>query len=264
MKSYKMERLSRDRRLVWDLLRDTDSYYLNHQIILIDFSAVEAARRYAEETGISKPSFVAFALYAISRALKDFPVFNSYLRSFPFPSLAIYKDIDICFTVERSKKNGEKYVGLSILKNCENKSFSNINEDFTAIKETPYEKTVHHKNRQIFLMIPDFLRIFLFKLFCKPFPSKMREIGGTCAFTSVGKFGVDFTTPLSPKSITFSLGRVCKRPMVIEGALQARTCAYITLTYDHRIADGAQCASLGARLKDIIENGDWIKIICGK
>lgn len=261
MKDYRLDKLSGDRLLVWDLLGDTDSYYLNHQIVLIDFTAVENARIAAAASGALKPSYVAFTLYAISKALGAFPVFNSYLRTFPAARLALYKDIDICFTVERVKHGGAKYVGLSVLRNCEHKSFAQMNTEFEEIKKSDYEKTADYKNRRLFLMIPAFIRMFLFRLFYKPFPSKMRQIGGSCAFTSVGKHGVDFTTPLSPKSITFSLGRVGVRPMAAGGSIEARLCAYITLTYDHRIADGAECAALGERLKNIIETSDWNNLL---
>ncbi len=261
MKEYSFDKLSGDRRLVWDLLSDTDSYYLNHQILLVDFTAVENARKAAAASGAFKPTYVAFTLYAISKALGAFPVFNSYLRSFPAARLALYKDIDICFTLERKKRDGAKYVGLSVLRNCEYKNFTELNSEFEEIKKSDYEKTADYKNRRLFLMIPDFIRMFLFRLFYKPFPSKMRQIAGTCAFTSVGKHGVDFTTPLSPKSITFSLGRVGVRPVAFSGGVEARSCAYITLTYDHRIADGAECAALGERLKNIIENSDWNNLL---
>ncbi|HBC76791.1 MAG: hypothetical protein A2008_11985 [Candidatus Wallbacteria bacterium GWC2_49_35] len=261
MKNYRLEKLSPDRRLVWDLLSDTDSYYLNHQIILIDFCAVEKARAGAAANGSVRPSYTAFMFYAISRALPRFPAFNSYLRGFPSAKLAFYKDIDICFTMEREKKNGGKYVALSILKNCEHKTFSAINGDFCALKSADYEKTDSYRNRSLFLRIPNFIRMLLFRLFYKPFPSKMREIAGTCAFTSVGKYGVDFTTPLSPKSMTFSLGRVRERPAAVNGSIEARLSAYVTLTYDHRIADGAECAALGSLVKEIIETADWNKII---
>lgn len=257
LNDHRLNKLSGDRRLVWDLLSDTDPYYLNHQIVLVDFTAVENARKAAAASGALKPTYVAYTLYAISKALGGFPVFNSYLRSFPSARLALYKNIDICFTVERTKPGGAKYVGLSVLRNCEHKSFTEMNAEFEEIKKSDYEKTADYKNRRLFLMIPGFIRMFLFRLFYKPFPSKMRQIAGTCAFTSVGKHGVDFTTPLSPKSITFSLGRVGLRPMTDGGSVEARMCAYITLTYDHRIADGAECAALGERLKNIIETSDW-------
>ena len=261
LKEYRLDKLSGDRRLVWDLLSDTDSYYLNHQILLVDFTAVENARKTAAASGASVPTYVAFTLYAVSKALGAFPVFNSYLRSLPTARLALYKDIDICFTVERMTRDGAKYVGLSILRNCGHKSFTEMNAEFEEIKKSDYEKTADYKNRRLFMMIPDFIRMFLFRLFYKPFPSKMRQIAGSCAFTSVGKHGVDFTTPLSPKSITFSLGRVSVRPVAVNGSIEARTCAYITLTYDHRIADGAECAALGERLKNIIETSDWNSLL---
>lgn len=254
MKSYKLQRLAPERFLVWDLLRDTRSYYLNHHVFLIDFTGVEKVRSEFSAKGLMKPSYVAFMLFAISKVLPAHPKFNSYLRTFPTPRLALYRDVDICYTAEKTNPSGERVVALSILRNCGNKHFMQISDHIRDTRNFDIEKMPEHKDFSAFLRIPDFIRFFLFRLFYRPFPEKMRRIGGTCALTSVGKYGVDITTPLSPKTITFSLGRVAPRALVADGKAEARMSAYVTLTYDHRVADGAECAALGSDLRRFIEN----------
>jgi len=70
--------------------------------------------------------------------------------------------------------------------------------------------------------------------------------GGTITLTNVGVFGVDGGTPiLTPgQAGILAMGRVIDRPWVIEGAVVARPVMLLSLSFDHRIVDGA----LGSRV----------------
>lgn len=249
-----MKKLSTQRHLVWDLLRDTDPYYLNHQIILVDYSAVDENRRIFSEAGLGKPSYVAYTIFALTRVLLRYPVFNGYLREWPFCRLACYKQVDVAYAVEKTDANDEQALTLGMLKEADTLDFLSFLQLFDAQKESSLDDMAYAQTLSRFAMIPTFLRMTLFRLFCKPFPRVMRSIAGTVAFTSIGKYGVDFTTPLSPKSLTLSLGSVKKRPMVVKNDLVSRQSAHLTFTYDHRIADGSECAQLANDVKQYLEN----------
>jgi pyruvate/2-oxoglutarate dehydrogenase complex dihydrolipoamide acyltransferase (E2) component len=250
---YELTPLSPQRLLVWDLLRDTDSYYLNHQVFLVDFTAVEELRTRFAKRGLPRPSYVACTLFAMSRVIPGHPVFNSYLREFPLTRLALFQGVDVAYTLEKFHPDGSSVLSLSILQHCDSWSFAQFLERFRQEKEAGLENLGYYRILRMFLLIPRFVRMFLFKLFCKPFPGVMRRIAGTVAFTSVGKHGVDFTTPLSPKSLCVSLGAVARRAVVSNDAVRPATSAYLTLTYDHRVADGRHCAKLGNDLKRSLE-----------
>jgi hypothetical protein len=126
---------------------------------------------------------------------------------------------------------------------------------FNSQKKKDLENSQYFKILKLFFFLPGFLRYTLFRLLARPFPSIMRNIAGTAAFTSVGKFGTDFTTPLSPKSMTLSLGAVKVRPLAdTDGSIRPGLCAYLTFTYDHRIADGRDCAEFAVYVKNLLEN----------
>ncbi len=253
MSGYELQPLSTQRFLVWDLLRDTDPYYLNHQIVLVDFTTVDEFRAQFASAGEEKPSYVACVLYAMTQVLPKYPVFNAYLREWPWVRLALYENMDIAYTTEKEGPEGKPILTLSMLRNCGELSFSEFNARFNEQKTASLEELGYRRTHQLFGLIPNFLRMTLFRLFCKPFPNIMRRIAGTVGFTSVGKHGVDFTTPLSPKSLTLSLGSVKKRPVVSGDDVVSRQSAYITLTYDHRVADGKDCASFGADIRQFLE-----------
>ena len=69
--------------------------------------------------------------------------------------------------------------------------------------------------------------------------------GGTITLTNVGVFGVDGGTPiLTPgQAAILAMGRVIDRPWVVDGSVVARPVMQLSLSFDHRIVDGA----LGSR-----------------
>ncbi len=69
--------------------------------------------------------------------------------------------------------------------------------------------------------------------------------GGTITLTNIGVFGIDGGTPiLSPgQTSILAMGRILDRPWVVDGAVVARPVMQLSLSFDHRVIDGA----LGSR-----------------
>lgn len=69
--------------------------------------------------------------------------------------------------------------------------------------------------------------------------------GGTVTLTNVGVLGVDGGVPiLTPgQSAILAMGRTADRPWVVDGQVVARPVLQLTLTFDHRVLDGAQAAA---------------------
>ena len=65
--------------------------------------------------------------------------------------------------------------------------------------------------------------------------------GGTCTITNHGTSGSLFATPIinQPQCAILGVGAIQKRPVVIEDAIAIRPMVYLSLTFDHRILDGA-------------------------
>jgi 2-oxoglutarate dehydrogenase E2 component (dihydrolipoamide succinyltransferase) len=83
----------------------------------------------------------------------------------------------------------------------------------------------------------------------------------TFTITNPGVFGSLMGTPIIPlgSSAILCLGAIEKRPRVITGAdgedtIAIRTCAYFSLSFDHRIVDGADADRFLAALKQALEN----------
>jgi pyruvate dehydrogenase E2 component (dihydrolipoyllysine-residue acetyltransferase) len=81
--------------------------------------------------------------------------------------------------------------------------------------------------------------------------------GGTFTLSNLGGLGIDvFTSILNPPEAgILSVGALRERPVVVEGRVVARPTAYIGLTIDHRVTDGAAGARFLRDWKTRVENG---------
>lgn len=68
--------------------------------------------------------------------------------------------------------------------------------------------------------------------------------GGTFTISNLGSVGVEFFTPIInyPESAILGVGRISEKPIVRNGKIEIRKILPLSLTYDHRIVDGAQAA----------------------
>ena len=91
--------------------------------------------------------------------------------------------------------------------------------------------------------------------------------GGTFTITNPGVFGSLFGTPIinQPQVGILGIGTIEKRPMVRTDAegndvLAIRTMSYFSLTFDHRIIDGADADHFMIHIKNTLEQGEWSEL----
>ena len=79
--------------------------------------------------------------------------------------------------------------------------------------------------------------------------------GGTFTITNYGLNGSLFGTPviLLPQVAILGVGAVVKRPVVIDDAIAIRSMMYLSLSFDHRVMDGANADAFLHKVKDILE-----------
>src|SRR6185436_7760559 len=81
--------------------------------------------------------------------------------------------------------------------------------------------------------------------------------GGTFSITNFGSFGSVFATPVinQPQVAILGVGTVEKEPVVVDDAIAIRSMAYLALTFDHRLVDGALADQFTGRIKAVLQ--DW-------
>jgi 2-oxoglutarate dehydrogenase E2 component (dihydrolipoamide succinyltransferase) len=80
--------------------------------------------------------------------------------------------------------------------------------------------------------------------------------GGTFSITNFGSFGSVFATPVinQPQVAILGVGAVEKTPVVVDDAIAIRSVAYLALTFDHRLIDGALADQFTGKVKSILES----------
>jgi pyruvate dehydrogenase E2 component (dihydrolipoamide acetyltransferase) len=80
--------------------------------------------------------------------------------------------------------------------------------------------------------------------------------GGTITITNVGVFGVDGGTPIiNPgESAILCMGRAVAKPWVVDGEVRVRQVMQLTLSFDHRLVDGALGSQVLADVARFLED----------
>ena len=84
--------------------------------------------------------------------------------------------------------------------------------------------------------------------------------GGTFTITNLGAYDVDGFTPIinPPQVAILGLGRVAEKPLVRNGQIVVGRTMFLSLTFDHRIVDGAPAADFLQAIKGYIEDPWWM------
>jgi pyruvate/2-oxoglutarate dehydrogenase complex dihydrolipoamide acyltransferase (E2) component len=87
-------------------------------------------------------------------------------------------------------------------------------------------------------------------------PEELR--GSTFTITSAGKVAGLFQTPIvnHPEVAILSVGRIAPRPVVRDGELAVAQVGHVSLTFDHRVVDGARAAAFGLDVIRRLESGE--------
>jgi len=88
--------------------------------------------------------------------------------------------------------------------------------------------------------------------------------GGTFTISNYGSAGTLFDTPIinQPQVAILGVGAITRRPAVVSDPrlgdiIAIRDMAYLSLSYDHRLVDGADAARFLAAIKARLEEGDF-------
>jgi 2-oxoglutarate dehydrogenase E2 component (dihydrolipoamide succinyltransferase)/2-oxoisovalerate dehydrogenase E2 component (dihydrolipoyl transacylase) len=87
--------------------------------------------------------------------------------------------------------------------------------------------------------------------------------GGTFTITNHGGFGSLFSTPIihQPQIAILGIGAIQKRAVVIDDAIAIRPMGYLSLSFDHRVIDGATADRFMAKVKEYLGQSHWEQIL---
>jgi 2-oxoisovalerate dehydrogenase E2 component (dihydrolipoyl transacylase) len=80
--------------------------------------------------------------------------------------------------------------------------------------------------------------------------------GSTVTVSNVGSFGAEYGTPIinHPESAILAIGVIEPRALVVDGQIEARPAVTLSLSFDHRVLDGAEAGRAMRSLGDLLES----------
>ena len=162
---------------------------------------------------------LAFIVKAVTASLKKFPNFNSSIDEIEQGKMTVKKYCHIGIAVDTPH-------GLMVpkLRNADNKNISLIGKELKKLSDE-----------------------------CKNLKIDKKELfGGSMTITSLGGIGGSFFTPIInfPEVAILGIGKSEKKQIHINGKFITRTMLPLSLSYDHRIIDGAEAARFNNELKE--------------
>jgi len=162
---------------------------------------------------------LAFIIKALVTSLKKFPSFNSSIDDIESGKITMKKYFHVGIAVDTPH-------GLMVpkIRNVDNKNISHISNEL---------KTVSEQSRNLKI-------------------DKKEFFGGSMTITSLGGIGGSFFTPIInyPEVAILGIGKSEKKQVFTNGKFQTRVMLPLSLSYDHRIIDGAEAARFNNDLKE--------------
>jgi len=199
--------------------------------IEVDMSKVVAIRKklkpeYQETYGVN-PTYLIFVARATVETLKDYPWINGELRG---DQIVTRNYVNLGFAVELADGKG---LIVPVVKHAEGLNLLGMARSVTEIAQRARDKQ----------LLPDDVQ------------------GGTFTITNPGGYGTFHGTPVisQPQAAILGTYAVVKRPWVVqdelgEDVIAIRPIMNLTLTYDHRLVDGALAGRFLHDLRDKLES----------
>ena len=162
-------------------------------------------------SGMDLKQLVPAVLKACAETLKEFPELNARLEGDEIVFLDRY-DLGVAVQTDDG-------LVVPVVRDCAKRSVEDLGAEVARLAESARAGTLK--------------------------PEELR--GSTFTVTSAGKLGGLLQTPIVnyPEVAILSIGRIGPRPVVRDGEVVAAQIGYVSLTFDHRVVDGARAAEFG-------------------
>ena len=192
-----------------------------------DITDLLELRLHIQKNRYTKITPLAFFIKAISNILKDYPLLNSSLSP-SLDGIIIKEFINIGVAVDTT-------YGLIVpsIKNVDQLGIIEIADEIKRLSELAKARKLSNKELQ----------------------------GGTFSVSSLGGIGGKFFTPIinPPEVAILGISKVFDQLQLVKNKPQARTMLPLSLSYDHRVINGAYAAGYITNLSKMLADASWIE-----
>jgi len=183
-----------------------------------DASALVALRQQLTQDGVTV-SYNDMFLYILGRALRDHPNVNASLEG---DAIQVWRRIHIGVAVDT-----ERGLLVPVVRDADTKGLLQLAKETQALVER-----------------------------ARAGQSSPAELsGGTFTLTNLGMYGIDAFTPVInlPECAILGVGRIKQRPVIVADKVVGRHMVWLSLSFDHRLVDGAPAARFLQRVVQLTE-----------
>jgi 2-oxoglutarate dehydrogenase E2 component (dihydrolipoamide succinyltransferase)/2-oxoisovalerate dehydrogenase E2 component (dihydrolipoyl transacylase) len=172
-------------------------------------------------------TYLPFVIRAVTRAIREVPVVNS---AWSEQGIIVKKDIHI--GIATALDDG---LLVPVVRHADRKGLTQLAKEVADLAERARSKKLNPEEVQ----------------------------GGTFTITNHGGFGSLFSTPIihQPQIAILGVGAIQKRAVVINDVMVIHPMGYLSLSFDHRVIDGATADQFMAKIKGYLEQSHWEQIL---
>jgi pyruvate dehydrogenase E2 component (dihydrolipoamide acetyltransferase) len=216
------------RRTIADRLRNSQSTAASVTLTReVDADVLVGMRdRLSARLRLSIP-YDALFIKVVARAARDFPVLNATIEG---DAILVLDDVNVGFAV--AAPTG---LFVPVIRNADTRPLAEVG---AAVRE------LSERVRSGGVRLEDMA-------------------DGTITITNLGAYGVDAFSPIinPPQSAILGIGRIAERPVVRDGQLTVGRTTILSLTFDHRVVDGAPAAQLLGRMAELMGDEAWLSAL---
>jgi pyruvate dehydrogenase E2 component (dihydrolipoamide acetyltransferase) len=176
-------------------------------------------QRMASSAEIEVPSYNALLISMVAQALSEYPRMNARQEG---DAIQLLEEINVGLAVDT-----ERGLLVVVVRDADQKTAVAIESELTGLTQRAHQGT-----------------------------STLGELtGGTFTITNLGAFGVDSFTPIinPPEIGILGVGRIIEKPVMVDGQVHGRQMMILSMTFDHRLIDGAPAAKFLQVITQLIE-----------
>jgi len=172
-------------------------------------------------------TYLPFVIRAVTRAIREVPIINS---AWSDQGIIVKKDIHV--GIATAVEDG---LLVPVVRHADRKGLMQLAKEVTDLAERARSKKLN--------------------------PEEVQE--GTFTVTNHGGFGSLFSAPIihQPQIAILGVGAIQKRAVIINDAIAIRLMGYLSLSFDHRVIDGATADQFMAKVKGSLEQSHWEHIL---
>ncbi len=186
-----------------------------------DFSSITKFRQGRSLT------YLPFVVRAVTRAIRDVSIANS---SWGEQGIVVKKDIHMGIATALDDE-----LLVPVVRYADRKGLTQLAKEIADLAERARSKKLN--------------------------PEEVQD--GTFTITNHGGFGSLFSTPIihQPQIAILGIGAIQKRAVVIDDAIAIRSMGYLSLSFDHRVIDGATADQFMAKVRHYLEQSHWEQVL---